>query len=318
MINIGYFRDTVHGRRIPTGKPLANLTQSILHMAAADAVRQLQRRGRIDLSQWIPSFVEAAIPMTSVFVRAGQQTRARELLATIEARNKKNKSTALAWPQRRKSLAGPWAGGSTGFANMSVGFDVFNPNITEYIRNSTYNFVKSTLETAATDATKAYHQLRGALTAGLSGGETTQEINRRVYSIFRDPMRAARAGQTEASRSVAGGGYMLAHSTGATTVRWLASADACDVCLSLNGQERKLGEPFLILPRAKPPYNIILHSPAHPHCFCSETYLIEDSANIDSGTIERLRIAAYSPSDVPARFARGERLAASLGRWERR
>ncbi len=312
MINIGYFKDTVHGRKIPTGKPLANLIGSILHMAAADAVRQLHRRGRIDLSAWIPSFVEAAIPMTSVFVRAGQQTRARELLATIETRHKKKKSTALAWPQRRKSLAGPWAGGSTGFANMSVGFDVFNPNITEYIRNSTYNFVKSTLDTAATDATKAYHQLRGALTAGLSSGETTQEINRRVYSIFRDPARAQRIGQTEAARSVAGGGYMLAHSVGVATVRFLASSDACDLCLSLNGQERELGKPFLILPKAKPPYNIIMHAPVHPHCFCTETYLIDDANAINADAVERLRIVAYDPSATASRYRRGERMAASL------
>ncbi len=289
-------------------------------MAAQDAIRQLQRRGRCDLSAWIPSFVEAAIPIISVFTRAGQQSRARELLATIEARHRKKKSTALsvpaAWPHRQKSLAGPWAGGATGFADMSIGFDVFNPNVAEFIRNSTYAFVKSTLETAATDATKAYHQLRGALAAGLSGGEGTQEINRRVYRIFADPFRAQRIGQTEAQRACNAGSFMLAASTNLVThTRWLASPDACPACLELNGQERELGKPYYVNPKGGP-WAIILHPPKHPFCFCVTEDLIGDSANIDAGTVERLKIAAYNPSDVPARFSRGERLAASL--WERR
>ncbi len=204
---------------------------------------------------------------------------------------------------------------TTGFANIGIGFDLFNPKVSEFIRTATYNFVESTLATAAGDAMKAYADLRGTLGAGLAGGETTGELNARVYQIFRDPYRAARVGQSEAARSVAGGGYMLAEENGVQTVRWLSSHDCCDLCAKLNGQERTMGEPFLILPKAKPPYNVVYHAPAHPHCQCTEQYLLDDARNVDEGTVQRLRIAAYDPSEIKQRFPRGERLAASLGRY---
>jgi len=304
MIPIGYFRDRTHGRRIPTGRPLANLTASVLHMAAADAIRQLRTRGHVNLQQWLPSFVQAATPIVTVFVREGQRQRAKELLAAIESRRRKSKSLV------RKAFES-WVSRTT-FDNLSFGFDVFNPQVIEYIRTATYHFVESTLATAATDAEKAYAQVKQALGAKLQSGEGTQAINRAIYQIFRDPAKASRVGQTEAARAMAGGGYMLAHDVGVTTVRWLASSDACDICRDLNGQERELGTPFMINPKAKGPYKIILHSPAHPHCFCTETYIIDNAANVNEGMVAKLRLAAYDPGVVAPRFNRGLRLAASL------
>ncbi len=311
MIPIGFFREKQHGRRIPTGRPLANLTASVLHMAAADAIRQLRMRGRVDLRNWLPSFVQAATPIVSVFVREGQRIRARELLAAIESRRRKSKSLV------RKAVAfDPWVRRTAEFDNLTFGFNVFNPQVIEYIRTATYHFVESTLATAAVDAEKAYAQLRVVLGAKLQSGEGTAAVNRAMYSIFRDPYKAARVGQTEAARAMGGGGYMLAQDVGVTTIRWLASSDACDLCLKLNGQEREMGTPFLILPKAKPPYNIVLHEPAHPHCFCVTTYIIDNSANVNEGAVAKLRLAEYDPGVVVPRFNRGERLAASL--WERR
>lgn len=294
MIPVTYFRDRTHGRRIPIGKPLAQLTQVVLGMCATDAIRQLRAYGQCDLSRWIPSFVEAATPMIQTFVREGQRTRAKELLAAIEKR------------KRRKSL----------WPQLGYGFDVYNHRIDEYIRTSTYNFVESTLRTASEDAGKAYERFRKELGASLRSGEGVAELNARIYGIFTDTYRAARAGQTEAARSVAGGGYMLAQESGATKVRWLASPDCCPICAKLNGQERKLGEPFMILPRARDPYKIVKHSPAHPGCMCTEQYIVDNESNANEGSIARLRLASYDPSAVPNRFQRGERLAASL--WGRR
>lgn len=310
MFPIGFFKDRVHGRRIPTGRPLANLTQAVMGMAAQDAVRQIRLRGRIDLRQWIPSFTAAAIPIVSVFIREGQRQRARELLAAIESRRRKSKSLV------RKAVE-PWVRRTAEFDNLTFGFNVFNPQVVEYIRTATYHFVESTLATAASDAEKAYAQLRVALGAKLQSGEGTAAINRAVYGIFRDPYKAARIGQTEASRAIGAGGYMLAQDVGVTKIRWLASSDACEeICLKLNGQEREMGTPFAILPKAKPPYNIVMHEPAHPHCFCVTTYIVDDSANVNEGAVAKLRLAAYDPGVVAPRFPRGERLAASL--WERR
>jgi len=174
---------------------------------------------------------------------------------------------------------------------------VFSPNVGEFVRQSAYNLAQSTLATAAKDAAEAVADLRGGLLAGLSSGETAQEINRRVYQIFRDPARAARIGQTESMRAMNGAAYLTAIDTGVITkTRWLASPDACDICLSLNGKERSLGEPFLILPRAKPPYNVVLHPPLHPTCFCVTTEIIDANATIDPQTADDLRRLTVDPS----------------------
>lgn len=307
MFQPGYFRDRVHGQRIPTGKPLANLARAVLQTATADAIRQLRFRGRIDLSQWVTTFAENAIPLIQVFHREGQRDRARRLLQAITRHRHKKSLTAV-----RKSLSGPWMPGPSGFRDLSFGFDVFNPNVTEFIRTSAYNLARSTLETAATDATKAYARLRTALAENLKAGETQQAINRAVFSIFADPDRAARVGQTEAARAANAGGLILAMQTGATNAtRWLASSDACPNCLELNGQVREHGTPFYVNPKGGP-FAVCLFPPLHPHCFCVTTDVIAPNAQIDSAVVDRLRILAYDPSAVPERFSRGERLAASL------
>lgn len=288
MFPIGYFRELSHGQRIPTGRPLANLAQAILGMASQDAVRQLRRGGRVDLSRWIPAFVEAATPIVSVFVREGQRQRARELLGTIEKRRKKSLTgiyKAFGAPLGDTILPSP----------ISFGFDVFNPNVTEFIRNTTYKLVASTLATASEDAVKAYSQLRTALTAGIAGGDTQQEINRRIFAIFHDPDRAARIGQTEALRSMNAGGYMTAIETGVTnSSRWLASSDACPACLDLNGQVREYGKPFYVNPKGGH-YAICLFPPRHPHCFCVTTDVLDERTSIDPRAVDRLRSLVYDP-----------------------
>ena len=71
-----------------------------------------------------------------------------------------------------------------------------------------------------------------------------------------------------------GGARMAARESGVVTgFQWLASSDACETCLNLDGKQVKEGEPYLIT-SGKPPYNVIWHPPAHPHCFCDETEII--------------------------------------------
>lgn len=296
MFNVGYFAQVTHGRRIPTGRPLANLTSSVLHMAAADAIRQLRTRGRVNLQQWLPSFVQAATPIVSVFVREGQRQRAKELLAAIENRRRKSLSAV------RKAFE-PFVRRTAEFDNLTFGFDVFNPRVIEYIRTATYHFVESTLATAATDAEKAYAQVRQALGTALPGGEGTAEINRRLYRVFADPYKAARVGQTEASRAVNMGGYMAAIETNLVSkTRWKASSDACDRCLALNNQERELGVPYYVNPKGGH-FAITLCPPLHPHCFCVCLDIVDDSAKINPATVDRLRTLAYNPGQSPQRFA---------------
>jgi len=309
LFHIGYYRDRSHGRKIPTGKPLANLTEEVFKNCAEQAVMQV-RYGRVDLANHITNYAERAIKLLIPFVRAAEKQRARELAIAAE-RHRRQKSLLSV---RRKALSGPWAGGSTNIRSISYGFDVFNSYVLDHLRVSAYEFAQSTLRTAADDAMKAYARLRVTLADSLASGETQQKINQAIFKIFTDTNRAAVIGQTETMRTMNSAGMMLAMATGVTNAsRWLASSDACPACRELNGQVREHGRAFAFNPKAKSKlYQTIEHPPLHPHCFCVVTDVIDDRANIDSGVVDRLRILAYDPSAVPSRFGRGERLAASL------
>lgn len=289
MFRIRHHIDPSHGVPLPTGTPLSRLVRGVLHMAMADAVRDLARGRQPNLSRWIEPFVQAAGPMVAAFVRDGQKRRARRLLDTIA----RARSTALVSVRpRKKTLTGPWAAGATGFPQLSYGFDIFNPRIIDFINSTTMRFVQSTLETAADDAWKAYQKTREALRGGLSKGDTQRELNRAIYQIFSDPDRAARIGQTEAARASNGGAYLLAQETGVTNAtRWLASSDACPLCLALNGQTRPHGEPYYVNPKGGA-YAIVLHAPLHPNCFCVCQDVIAD--DIDPRSVVALRSVAAS------------------------
>lgn len=310
MTRIGYFRQRSHGQLVPTGTPIATLTKKILLQAVNIAAAQLFYRGHVDLSPYLTTYAEHVIECSTPIFHKGQQLRAQALLALVQDYHRKKSMYAV-----RKTISGPWSGGTTGISSMSYGFDVFNPYVIAKIRSSAYEFARSTLQSAADSATKAYARLRQSLEQGLSTGETQQKINQLVFGIFNDSNRAAMIGQSEAARVMNAGGLMLAQATGVTNAsRWLASSDACDRCLDLNGQVRLHGEPFATNPKAKSElYRNIFYPPLHGHCFCVLTDVIAPNAQIDSAVVDRLRILAYDPSAVTGRFNRGERLAASLG-----
>ncbi len=312
MFRIGYQRDRVNNQLIPTGRRIANLFATYTQPGSQFAnyvMRETLRGNRPNIAHYIAAIAEPAAHLLAVYVREGQRQRARQMLAQIERRRRNRRG-----PRATKSLHGPWAGGATGFADLSWGFDIHNPNVAEFIRNSAYQFAKSTLETSAIEAAKVAAFVRSELSAGLSAGETTREINRRMVAIFHDPERAARIGQTESMRAMSGGAYMLGQETGVSNkTRWLASPDACPICLGLNGQERAYGEPFLI--HKKPgPYQVVLHPPAHVGCFCSFTE-VYDPAAVNDQSVAALRILAYNPSQATVPFRSGAKMAASL--WAR-
>ena len=65
---------------------------------------------------------------------------------------------------------------------------------------------------------------------------------------------------------------MAAQEAGVERHTWLASSDACEKCLELDGKTVAIGEPFYVDPKGGP-YAVCLHPPRHVHCFCS---LVED------------------------------------------
>lgn len=140
-------------------------------------------------------------------------------------------------------------------------FDVFNARILDYVRGEVFDFLRGFAEATAT-------MLRDALSASLNAGETHLDLQRRLVPIF-GQARAVTVGLTESSRAVHGGQMLAAKESGVVSkMRWLASADACPLCLELDGKEVELGQPFTEA-GGNPAYSTILHPPRHPRCQCT-------------------------------------------------
>ncbi len=70
-------------------------------------------------------------------------------------------------------------------------------------------------------------------------------------------------------RAMHAGQYAVDEQHGVEKIEWLASSDACDVCRKLNGQQRKLGVPFLVKTTGPEQYRKVFYPGAHPGCMCS-------------------------------------------------
>ncbi len=159
-------------------------------------------------------------------------------------------------PRRRKNIL-------TGLLTLGAGaFDVFNPATLEAVRRAVFDFLAAFNQATA-------DQLREALAESLAKGETGRDLQRRLQPVF-GPQRAFTVGVTESSRAVHAGQLLAARAEGVVTGRtWLASADACDACLSLDGKTVGLGEPFAVGVGKNPAYSTVWHPPYHPHCMCA-------------------------------------------------
>ncbi len=125
------------------------------------------------------------------------------------------------------------------------------------------------LRLAGTIVEDTRRMIREELSAGLQAGEPVAAIAERVRLQAFSPRRAATIAQTESSRAVHAGQGIAAKELGVTDWTWLASSDACDLCLSLDGNTVKIGEPFYVHPKGNPAYRVVYHAPAHPHCYCT-------------------------------------------------
>lgn len=157
---------------------------------------------------------------------------------------------------------------------FGMDFDLFNPRVLDAVQSAVFAFCRSTMETATGDLQTSLDLLRSKLARGLERGEALALLSQRVQTIFADPVRAFRIAATETSRAMHGGALLAAKQSGLVVKkRWLASTDACDECLELDGREVGLDEPFYVDPRGGP-YAVVLYPPLHPHCFCDFTEVI--------------------------------------------
>jgi SPP1 gp7 family putative phage head morphogenesis protein len=166
-----------------------------------------------------------------------------------------------------KHLGRPLSPGVARTATLEFGIDPYDPRVLDAVDQLCLQFCRETNETARVKLQEAKRRLREALKRGLARGNALRELTRAVRRIFADPQRAALIAVTESARAVNGGRLHAARETGVVGKQWLVSADACEQCLELDGEERQLDEPFIVLPGGGP-YSRVMHPPLHPRCQC--------------------------------------------------
>lgn len=154
--------------------------------------------------------------------------------------------------------------------DIGFDFDLFNPRVLRAVDALTMAFCQDTFQTAQVAVRDAQEATRQLLRDGLPRGAAVELLARNVRTIFADPKRAFTIAATEGSRAVHGGQMAAAQEAGVERHSWLASADACEHCLKLDGKTVKIGEPFWVNPKGGP-YAVVLYPPLHPHCFCTTT-----------------------------------------------
>lgn len=156
---------------------------------------------------------------------------------------------------------------------VTFDFEVFAPQVQTSIQQMALAFASSTNATSTRRLDEAYRDLRVELSTGLERGDAVANLTRRVRVIFADPVRARAIAQTEASRAMHAGQVEAAKQSKAVGgKKWLASSDACPLCLALDGKEVGLDENFTVDGTGR--YAAIFSPPRHPHCACAQQLVI--------------------------------------------
>ena len=214
------------------------------------------------------------------FIRTGRKDQAG-LLPWVWPEWDDFRLGALAMSERMTPLiSGVWEAAGLKFAPR-VGLDpdqwsVVNPHTAQKIREATLAFCDSTNQTTSEELDTALTKTRQELARGIiDEGESIPQLTKRVNRIFdqASKSKARTIAQTETARAVHAAQDEAARQSGVVTGwKWLASADACDVCLAIVARcpQVKLGQPFAVIGN-NPHYSQIMHPPAHPRCNCTVT-----------------------------------------------
>jgi hypothetical protein len=158
-------------------------------------------------------------------------------------------------------------------------WEVVNPNTEQAIWDAALAFSESMNATTSDDLNNALERTRAALIEGVvEHGETIPQLTKRVNAIFdgAEKWRARRIAQTETSRAVHAAQEQSAIQSGVVTGwKWLASSDACPMCLAIAARAPvvHIGDAFAVI-GTDPHYSNIKHPPAHPHCCLPETPIV--------------------------------------------
>jgi hypothetical protein len=176
--------------------------------------------------------------------------------------------------------------------NARVGLDpdewsVTNPHTAGKIQGAALDFCQETNDTTSEQLDVALARTRQELAEGLAEGEALPKLTKRVNQIFdkAEKWRARRIAQTETSRAMHAAQDEAARQSGVVTGwKWLASADACDLCLAIVARTPavKLGTAFAVV-GTNPTYSHIYYPPAHPNCNCTVVEVLDSDAQPEFG-----------------------------------
>lgn len=283
-------------------RELAEALRRLFRQQAMDVASRVTLDGPVpELVGWVEPIAEAAMPMLLRLTQNGivetqlRLARRGERSGTIQSDGLRRYAvpTGEAFGETAKGVM--WnarsaqsvlrlqrmlekAGGSSGYVTKAaapdarIAFDLFNPQVIDAVDEAAFRFCRETMETARSDLADSLAKLRRALRGGLQRGDALRKLAEDVHRIFADPARAYRIAVTEASRAQHAGQLMAAKESGVVKKKsWLASSDACDLCLGIMEKGPvELHLPFWVDSKGGP-YATVHAPPAHPHCLLPET-----------------------------------------------
>ena len=247
---------------LPKGRQLGQLVRQLWKEQEAAFLASMRQSGafafsQFRLEQWLQPFIERIKPIYARYLVDGRTELQRRLNQRQAGRAKSIFSIPSPF-----SFEQPKEDGQ---------FDIYNPEVVNFINNYSYQFAVSTLQTTRMKLSNAYRRLQQELAQGVEQGQSLQQTTAEVMRIFRDPQRAMTIAASEVSRAYHAGQEIAAKQSGVVAgKKWLASSDACEACLALDGKIVALGEPFIVLPKGGP-YATVMYPPLHPRCACSMT-----------------------------------------------
>lgn len=236
--------DEGHGLNIPAGRSLANDVARVFRAISGQSARAAEYgREPPSLQIWTERLIEVATPRLTALVADGySRAEPRGLPGRVR----------LPVPR------------IASFEKDVASWDVLNPDVVAVAKRSSVRFA----ENATTASRRA---IRGALADGLSAGESYEQIAKRIRRLPELSQRRARLiASYEASYAMHAGLVLAGRRLGAAGLEWLASSNACPVCLSISGRKnrKRFGEPFYRWPK-EGEYQMVYHPPAHANCRCA-------------------------------------------------
>lgn len=162
--------------------------------------------------------------------------------------------------------------------DLDVAFDVSHPQTRRAIEKYTRHFASKVVQVDGND-------LRKAIDAAFAGGESLQQLSKRIAAIYEEKRdyRSDRIARTEVIRGLNQGAvetWKQAADNGVTVHKeWLASTDACEFCLAMNGKIlSSLDGEFLGMGQTfagteggtmSTDYMDVTGPPLHPQCRCT-------------------------------------------------